>query len=293
MKREIIFRSIGFYLNAIHFFSPRYATDTTYKLFCTPPKKTVKKRELEIMRQAIASRKNFTRKFKLKRTIGEYIKYTWGEGPVVLLVHGWGGRASYLASFVLPLVEAGYKVIGFDAPAHGDSSGNRTSMPEISQVISELFMEHGPFQAIIAHSLGGMATGLSMNNGMPFTDHIVTIGAPGSMHFIVDVFNSQLHLSKKLILDLKACICDFCKMELDYLSLDRNVRNIKASGLIIHDKNDDHIDYRQAINISKNWNDSELYLTEGLGHSNILWDKKVISEVIRFIDGGKSPGLAQ
>src|SRR2546427_4662875 len=31
--------------------------------------------------------------------------WTWGHGPVVLLVHGWGGRGAQLARFVEPLVD--------------------------------------------------------------------------------------------------------------------------------------------------------------------------------------------
>ena len=47
--------------------------------------------------------------------------HVWGDGPVVYLVHGWGGRGSQLASFVEPLLVAGFRVVMFDAPAHGDS----------------------------------------------------------------------------------------------------------------------------------------------------------------------------
>src|SRR5213082_3427517 len=47
----------------------------------------------------------------------------WGAGPAVLLVHGWEGRGAQLGALVDPLVEAGYRVIALDGPAHGDSAG--------------------------------------------------------------------------------------------------------------------------------------------------------------------------
>src|SRR3954471_12912224 len=47
--------------------------------------------------------------------------WKWGQGPTVLLVHGWEGRGSQLGSFVEPLVAAGLSVVAFDAPGHGDS----------------------------------------------------------------------------------------------------------------------------------------------------------------------------
>src|SRR5882724_4574089 len=47
----------------------------------------------------------------------------WGKGPLVVLVHGWNGRASQLGAFVEPLVRAGLQVVAFDAPGPGASAG--------------------------------------------------------------------------------------------------------------------------------------------------------------------------
>ena len=40
--------------------------------------------------------------------------WSWGEGPIVLLVHGWNGRATQLGDFVAPLVERGYRVVAYE-----------------------------------------------------------------------------------------------------------------------------------------------------------------------------------
>lgn len=47
---------------------------------------------------------------------------TWGEGPVVYLVHGWGGWRGQVASFAPPLVDDGFQVVTFDSLSHGDSA---------------------------------------------------------------------------------------------------------------------------------------------------------------------------
>src|SRR5690349_395790 len=52
----------------------------------------------------------------------------WGEGPPVLLVHGWAGRGTQLGEFVAPLVAAQRRVVALDAPAHGDSPGTQTNV---------------------------------------------------------------------------------------------------------------------------------------------------------------------
>jgi len=50
--------------------------------------------------------------------------YSWGEGPVVLLTHGWNGRATQLWKFSDPLVDSGFRVVALDMPGHGQAECN-------------------------------------------------------------------------------------------------------------------------------------------------------------------------
>src|SRR5712691_2373566 len=70
--------------------------------------------------------------------------YDWGKGPTVMLVHGWSGRGAQLGEFVEPLSGAGYRVVAFDAPAHGHSDGRDTTILEISEVILRLVSDFSP-----------------------------------------------------------------------------------------------------------------------------------------------------
>jgi hypothetical protein len=67
--------------------------------------------------------------------------------PRVLLVHGWEGRGSQLAAFVEPLTMAGFRVVTFDAPAHGDSPGARSSFFHFAHAIACAAERFGPFEA--------------------------------------------------------------------------------------------------------------------------------------------------
>ncbi|MEO1084501.1 MAG: alpha/beta fold hydrolase, partial [Acidobacteriota bacterium] len=63
--------------------------------------------------------------------------WRWGSvGPAVLLIHGWGGRGLQLGAFAEPLAEAGFRVLAVDLPAHGESSGKSTSLPEAAEAIT-------------------------------------------------------------------------------------------------------------------------------------------------------------
>ena len=55
------------------------------------------------------------------------------DGEVVVLAHGWNGRASQFATLVRELVSEGYRVAAFDAPAHGDSAGRGRVHPRLGR----------------------------------------------------------------------------------------------------------------------------------------------------------------
>jgi alpha-beta hydrolase superfamily lysophospholipase len=49
---------------------------------------------------------------------GKILKgYSWGTGKRNV-VHGWESRGTALRSFVPVLLEKGFRVVAFDAPAH-------------------------------------------------------------------------------------------------------------------------------------------------------------------------------
>jgi pimeloyl-ACP methyl ester carboxylesterase len=105
---------------------------------------------------------------------GDIAVWQWGEGPSVLLVYGWGGHAARLTHFVVPLVEAGFGVIAFDAPAHGHSSGSLATLPDFVEAIGVVAPLARPV-AVIGHSMGAAAAALALRNGpdpaQPGGDH--------------------------------------------------------------------------------------------------------------------------
>ena len=60
-----------------------------------------------------------------------------GEGPKVLLLHGWSGRGSQLFAFADKLRKSNAEVVTFDMPAHGQSLGNKTNIVELVACIKK------------------------------------------------------------------------------------------------------------------------------------------------------------
>ncbi|WP_262401369.1 alpha/beta fold hydrolase [Actinomadura sp. CNU-125] len=88
--------------------------------------------------------------------------YLWGEdGPVALLVHGWGIDSSSMQALVPPLRALGYRVATFDAPGHGVAAGSQATMTQFTRatgaVLDALGDTFGEVRAVVAHSLGSIA----------------------------------------------------------------------------------------------------------------------------------------
>src|SRR5690606_9457849 len=96
--------------------------------------------------------------------------WSWGKGPTVLLVHGWGGHAAQLRVLGEALLQEGLRVVAFDAPGHGRSGpsrlgGRRVSMVEIADALRIVAAGAGPVAGLVAHSGGCTATALALRDG--------------------------------------------------------------------------------------------------------------------------------
>jgi len=91
---------------------------------------------------------------------------SWGEGPTVLLVHGWNSRGTHWGAYVDALTEAGFRAVAVDAPGHGDSPGDHCHALEYGLRLIEVGRQVGPLAGIVAHSFGAGATAIALGRGL-------------------------------------------------------------------------------------------------------------------------------
>ncbi len=201
-----------------------------------------------------------------------------GKGPNVLVVHGWAGQHSDMASFVAPLVAAGYRVVSIDLPAHGVSDGELTSIPEMAEAILSVVATIGPIHGIIAHSAGCAATAIALKKGLNVA-RPVFIAAPARFAIFVHSFSKQSGV------DYEALIVAFSRRGIDIDSIDIPAIGSKLNGgaLIIHSKDDRVIPFADGKMIADAWSDSHFIAYEDLGHKKILSNPTVITEVVSYI----------
>lgn len=259
--------------------SPKLASRFAYNLWRTSPRFKTPASERKALESAIVEFHQIK-----KHNIATYV---WGRSrqtakpdarPTILLVHGWSGRGTQLGSFVEPLLDAGYRVLSFDAPAHGQSSGKQTIIYEIADVILGLQEIYGEFDAAITHSFGGPSTALAIKNGLKI-NRFVAICPPATLRGLVKKFVSAMHLTEKTSRQLIRRIeKTFGKHVWKELSMTTLVEGLEIPGFVIHDSHDVDIPWEEGQAVAHVWNNAPFKITNGLGHRRILRDDEVIAE---------------
>jgi pimeloyl-ACP methyl ester carboxylesterase len=160
------------------------------KLYFTPVRARVRDTERAVLARATRS------------VVGEGVEtafaYAWGEGPAVLLVHGWGGHAGQMMYFVEPLVRAGFRAISIDLPGHGQSPRVQTSAVHFARTVELVAARNGPIRAVIAHSLGASAVTYALSRGLEI-ERAVFFAAPGRFDVFATRFQNAFGASDELI----------------------------------------------------------------------------------------------
>lgn len=255
------------------FLSSRIAT----RLFFTPIKFKTPDNELAIYNAAKKSIFNF-KKYNIQM-------YEWGSSKnAVLLVHGWSSRGTQIAHLAKPLIENGYKVYSFDAPAHGKSNGKKTNIIEISELILKLEKKYVTINALIGHSIGGTACIYALSQGSEIKK-CVTISSPASSIDILASYCKQINVGFKVQKLMKNYIeKKLFKIKFDDLNALSLTQQIVSEGLVIHCNNDVDTSVNNAHSIHKNWKKSKLVLTNKLGHRKILRNKTVSKTIVEFLN---------
>lgn len=261
----------------ITFISPKLATLFVARLFSTPIKHKIPKRELEMDSKSIQNL------IEIPAINKKIVIYKYGESDKkILLSHGWSGRGTHLFKIADELLKAGYSTISFDAPAHGKSPGKTTIMSEFVATILEIEKQFGPFEAAIGHSLGGMSLLNATKKGLAI-NRLAIIGSGDIIQDILDEFVAKLELKPSTSTQLRLHFEKKFGEEMDNYSAYKSAMEVSIPVLVIHDKNDTEVPVSAGIHIHKHLKNGELFLTEGLGHRKILGNSEVIEKVVRFI----------
>lgn len=259
--------------------SPVKAASRAFTLFCTPLHKSRKKPGL-IFNDATSLQINIP---------GYTIRgFGWNMGAshTILILHGFSSCAYNFERYIQAFAKQGYRVLAFDAPAHGTSSGKTVNAVQYKDTILEIHRCYGPFHGAMAHSFGGIALALAMEElpHTPATKLVFIAPATETVSAVSHAFG-MLRLQKTAVqAAFHQIIYNLSGKPTEWFSIRRAAYQLKASILWLHDEEDDITPAADAKMVqADNHPHIQFVFTKGLGHQKIYRDAGVKEQVIAFL----------
>ncbi|HEX7182343.1 MAG TPA: alpha/beta hydrolase [Thermoanaerobaculia bacterium] len=281
--RTVALSSLRAGFAAANAISPELAAAGAVRLFMSTHRHPVPARERAGLQGA--------RRAKLASEWGPLAAQVWGERgtSTVALLHGWEGRASQLGAFAPPLVAAGFRVVGLDAPGHGDSPGRSSSLVIMAGALRALGERYGPFSGIVAHSAGTVAAVHALSRGLA-ADRLVCVAPGVDLEGYAGEFARLFGLSAGAHRGLKRRIERRVGVSFGDLDPRRAAAGLRIPLLVIHDRADREAPFAGGEALARAWPGARFLATEGLGHTRILWDESVVAAATEFLrDGSARP----
>jgi alpha/beta hydrolase family protein len=252
---------------------PVLAFKLAFNLFFTPIRYKTPDRELPVQQNA----NKFETRINGKRT--QF--YSWGDEqrPLIVLVHGWMGRASQFFKLIDALVAQNYHVVSFDGPAHGASSGRQTNLNEFAEAINYIANRFGPISIAMGHSFGGITILNAIKGGLKISN-VVFIATPSIAGDIIKDFEKKINGSPATGLNFRKEILKRYGITFESLSASELIKSISIESLLlVHDANDRDVPISHAKQLEDLFPQAATIYTEGLGHTRILRNDQVIAQI--------------
>ncbi|RBL92165.1 alpha/beta hydrolase [Chitinophaga flava] len=278
-------RMTAFLLSGLSKPFPGLTARLFYRLYCTPPGTKMRSTHQELRDTAHAGNLTVTRYAFDERPM-KINTYRWGSSDKkILLLHGWGGSPFHFKQLIGTLVQQGYQVVAYDAPAHGGSDGKRTNLVQWTHVLEQVMTQEGPLYAIIGHSLGGLNAALTLSRKKVQVPRLVMLSSALSAPVF---FNEALRLFKihpVVMPPLQQLIRKRLKEDLNEMDLHRYINQIKAGKIFIaYDTSDTLVDEKEITAFVEQYPSIHALRITGDGHFRIMRQEPVIRGVMQFLE---------
>lgn len=215
---------------------------------------------------------------------GSRLAWSVGQGPLVILVHGYSGRGVQMAALARKLAVEGLRCVFFDAGGHGASTPEKISFSTFMTDTRDIMAHLGePVHALIGHSAGALAFMRARAMLDISAQKYGLISAP--LFPYVPLATMRGKGAPEQSLDyVKAVLCD--QFQMSWASLINGDAFAPETGkqvLAVYDTADQRVRHTDADEIASLWPGTRIFKTGGYGHNRILKAPEVLEAVCEFV----------
>jgi pimeloyl-ACP methyl ester carboxylesterase len=215
----------------------------------------------------------------------DLVAWAWGQGPVVVLVHGWGGYAAQLAPLAINLAAQGFRVVTPNVTGHGASPKYRTSWACFFRDLAELEKKLGQqIHAYVGHSVGGLAMMAARQISGIRASRYVCICSPSHPNKGIEILNARIAPSTRGLDRYKAFVAQqFGGASWAQLEAGACYADAGFETLLICDVEDRFVSHKEADAIQAAHPRVQVHKVRGYGHVRILISTELSSIVGDFL----------
>ncbi len=280
MKKIILFYK--YYLNLLSVIAPKLGGKIAVNLFQKVRLKQPKRREKAFYEQA--------KEFKIPFEKEAIFAYELGnpKGELIFLIHGWDSNAGSLGKVASALSETNrYRIIAFDLPAHHKSKQKYTNLYEAKNAFKTLLKFIKPTEPfhVVAHSFGAAVTAFSLSETDYTVNKIVFLSGNDVIEDVFKQFQKMIGFNDKIYKEVAKWTHKIIKQPLNELVVSDRLKQIDFNKLLlIHDKYDKVIPFKNAESTHQKIPNSVLKPFEKIGHYRMLWNDDVVKETVTFLE---------
>lgn len=212
------------------------------------------------------------------------VGWSIGDGPLVLMVHGWGGRGVQLAVLAHRLATEGYRCVFFDAGGHGDSRAEGVGFDTFIEDTSSLTRIVGePVRAWIGHSAGALGMMAARKLRGLSADCYVCVCAPRYPYVPIETLERRLAVTDEVLSHVKTILAAQFATTWEDLEQNAAFHPDPKPLLLAYDRGDERVRHHDADAIAAIWQGAEILKTDGHGHNKILQAPELGEAVCRML----------
>jgi pimeloyl-ACP methyl ester carboxylesterase len=213
------------------------------------------------------------------------VAWVWGDGPLVIIVHGWSGRAAQMAPLALHIANLGFRSVAIDVTGHGDSPKRHTRWDYFFRDIAELSKSlHEEVHAYVGHSAGALSMMAARALKGIHARRYACICAPSFPFPPIDVIQKKLNPKKGVLESYKAYIAEQFKTTWEQLQAGCSYANAGSDTLLVYDETDRFVNHSEGDKIQRLCPGARLVKTRAYSHQRILAAPELAQAVGEFLE---------
>lgn len=212
--------------------------------------------------------------------------YEIGTGPLVIAVHGWGGRAGQMVSVAERLADEGFRVVIPELPGH--AGGGETDIKQCAGALRSFIDEVGEPEMVVAHSFAAMVLRLVYPESGP--PKVVMVAPALNVEDALEVFGRRLRLLPWTQRSLRRRLRSWDSSLWPTVSQILPGQLEGTDILIVHDPRDREAPFAGSAQLAAIRPATSIVPLEGTGHSRILSNPRTLDHVAVFLTGDRVSG---